>query len=626
MATTTSATETKKLQVTELDFDQIKNNLKQFLRNQSEFADFDFEGSGMAVLLDLLAYNTHYLGFNANMAANESFLDSAELRSSVVSLAKMLGYTPSSAISPTAIIDVTLTNATGASVTMPAGTKFTSTLDGDSYTYVTNSDLSITPTDGVYTFSNVNIYEGTRVTFEYTIDSTNEEQRYIIPNNNVDITTLGILVQNSISDTTSFTYTKASSQVGVTSTSKVYFCQEVEDGKFEIYFGDGVTGFKPSDGNIIKLTYIVTNKSASNGANTFTPSGTISSFSATAKTISKSSGGTNAENIASVKLNAPLQFSAQDRAVTAADYKTLVKQIYPAASAIQVWGGEDNAVPAYGRVYISVKAKDGTTLTSADKASIQTQLEEYAVASVRPVITDPETTFITLKTTFKYDSTATVEDATTLANKIQTVISQYSDDNLDNFVGVFRHSALTGLIDNVDNSILSNITTVQMYQLFKPITTSLVSQAYTIGFNNAIYNPHTGHNSGASGVIQSTGFYLNTDTTTEYFFNDDGSGNIRLYHLVSGVKTYDNNTWGTVNYLTGEIKIASAIINSISNVDGVASTSIRVTVKPSSNDVAPVRGQILSIDISNSSITGQVDTIASGSGSSGVGYTTTTSY
>ena len=321
MATTTSATETKKLQVTELDFDQIKNNLKQFLRNQSEFVDYDFEGSGMAVLLDLLAYNTHYLGFNANMAANESFLDSAELRSSVVSLAKMLGYTPSSPISPTAIIDVTLTNATGPSVTMPAGTKFTSTLDGDSYTYVTNSDLSITPTDGVYTFSNVNIYEGTRVTFEYTISSTNEEQRYVVPNNNVDITTLSVLVQNSVSDTSSFTYTKASSQVGVTSTSKVYFCQEVEDGKFEIYFGDGVTGFKPSDGNIIKLTYIVTNKGASNGANTFTPSGTISGFSSTVKTISKSSGGTKAETIASVKLNAPLQFSAQDRAVTAADYK-----------------------------------------------------------------------------------------------------------------------------------------------------------------------------------------------------------------------------------------------------------------------------------------------------------------
>ncbi len=625
MATTTSTTETKKLQVTELDFDQIKINLKQFLRNQSEFVDYDFEGSGMAILLDLLAYNTHYLGFNANMAANEAFLDSAELRSSVVSLSKMLGYTPSSAVSPKAIINLVLTNATGSSVTMPAGTKFTTTVDNDTYTYVTNSDNTITPTDGVYTFSNIDIYEGTRVTFEYTVDSTNEEQRFVIPNNNVDITTLGVLIQNSVSDTTSFTYAKASSQIGVTATSKVYFTQEIEDGKFEIYFGDGVTGVKPSDGNIIKLTYIVTNKSASNTASTFTLSGTVGGFTGTVTTVSNSSGGTDAENIASIKLNAPLQFSAQDRAVTAADYKTLVKQIYPAASAIQVWGGEDNSVPAYGRVYISIKAQDGTTLTSADKASIQTQLEDYAVASVRPVISDPETTFITLKTTFKYDSNLTIEDATTLAGKVQTTISKYSDDNLNNFVGVFRHSALIGLIDDVDSSILSNITTVQMYQTFKPLTTSTASQAYTILFNNAIYNPHTGHSS-ETGVIQSTGFQLDSNTDREYFFNDDGSGNIRLYYLVSGVKTYENNTWGTVNYNTGEIKISSAIISAVSNVDGATSDKIRVTVKPSSNDVAPVRGQILSIDISNSTITGEVDTIASGSGSSGVGYTTTTSY
>ena len=625
MATTTSTTDTKKLQVTELDFDQIKTNLKQFLKDQSEFSDFDFEGSGMAVLLDLLAYNTHYLGFNANMAANEAFLDSAELRSSVVSLSKMLGYTPSSAISPKAIINLVLTDATGSSVTMPAGTKFTTTVDNNTYTYLTNSDNTITPTDGVYTFSNIDIYEGTRVTFEYTVDSTNEEQRFVIPNNNVDITTLGVLVQNSISDTTSFTYAKASSQIGVTATSKVYFIQEIEDGKFEIYFGDGVTGVKPSDGNIVKLTYIVTNKSASNTASTFTLSGTVGGFTGTVTTVSNSSGGTDAENIASIKLNAPLQFSAQDRAVTAADYKTLVKQIYPAASAIQVWGGEDNAVPAYGRVYISIRAKDGTTLTSSDKSSIQTQLEDYAVASVRPVITDPETTFITLKTTFKYDSNLTVEDATTLASKVQSTISKYSDDNLNNFVGVFRHSELIGLIDDVDTSILSNITTVNMYQTFKPEITSSSSQAYTIAFNNAIYNPHTGHQS-STGVVQSTGFQLDSNTDREYFFNDDGSGNIRLYYLVSGVKTYESNTWGTVNYATGEIKIASAIISAVSNVDGATSDKIRVTVKPSSNDVAPVRGQILSIDISNSTVIGQVDTIAYGSGSSGVGYTTTTSY
>ncbi len=625
MATTTSATETKKLEITELDFDQVKSNLKQFLRNQSEFADYDFEGSGMSVLLDTLAYNTHYLGFNANMLGNEMFLDSAEIRSSVVSLAKMLGYTPSSVVAPVADISLTLTNAVGASVTMPAGTAFTTTVDGLAFNYITNSDQTITPLDGVYSFSNFKVYEGTRVTFEYTADSTNEEQRFIVNNANADLTTLTVLVQNSSSDTTSFTYKKASSIAGVSATDKIYFCQEVENGKFEIYFGDGVTGFKPSDGNIIKLTYIVTNKSASNGASTFTLSGTVGGFTGSVFTNSISSGGTEAESIASVKLNAPLQYAAQDRAVTAADYKTLVKQIYPSASAIQVWGGEDNAVPSYGRVFISIKAADGTNLTSAEKEDIRTQLENYAVASVRPVLSDPETTFIVLKTTFKYDSNITVEDATTLSSRIQTVISDYSKNNLNNFVGVFRHSQLTGQIDAVDSAILSNITTVQMYQSFKPLTTSLVSQAYTIDFNNAIYNPHTGHNSSV-GVIQSTGFQLDSNTDREYFFNDDGSGNIRLYYLVSGVKTYENNTWGTITYTTGEIKISSAIITAVSNVDGDTSTTIRVTAKPDSNDIAPVRGQVLNIDTNNSTVTGEVDTISSGSGSSGVGYTTTSSY
>ena len=627
MATTTSANETKKLQVTELDFDQIKTNLKNFLRNQAEFADFDFEGSGMSVLLDLLAYNTHYLGFNANMLANEMFLDSAALRSSVVSLSKMLGYTPASAIAPEADITVVLANASGASVTMPAGTKFTTTVGDTQYTYVTNADKTITPQDGVYTFSNVKIYEGTRVTFQYTADSNNEDQKFIVPNSNADLTTLKVDVQNSSSDTTTLTYTKASSLTGVASDSRVYFTQEVEDGKFEVYFGDGAVGKKIQDGNIVKLTYIVTNKSLSNGANSFSLSGTIAGFSAQTITVnSNSAGGSEPESIASIKLNAPLQYGSQDRAVTAADYKTLVKQIYPAANAIQVWGGEDNSVPQYGKVFISVKLADGTNLTSVDKTEIETQLGQYAVASVRPTLVDPETTFIVLNTTFKYNSNLTSKDSTTLASEVSTALSNYSTNTLNNFVGVFRYSVVSGVIDDTDPSIISNISTVKVYQKFTPLTSSTASQKYTISFNNAIYNPHSGHNSTAGGVVSTTGFQLNDDTTVEYYFNDDGAGNIRLYHLVDGQITYDNNNWGTVDYSTGEIVISSAKITGVSNVDGATSTQIRVTVIPSSNDIAPVRGQVLNIDTANSTITGNVDTIESGSSSSGVGYSTSTSY
>jgi hypothetical protein len=627
MATTTSANETKKLQVTELDFDQIKTNLKNFLRNQAEFADFDFEGSGMSVLLDLLSYNTHYLGFNANMLANEMFLDSAALRSSVVSLSKMLGYTPASAIAPEADINVVLANATGASVTMPAGTKFTTTVGDTQYTYVTNSDKVITPQDGVYTFSNVKIYEGTRITFQYTADSNNEDQKFIVPNSNADITTLKVDVQNSSSDTTQFTYTKATSLTGVAPDSRVYFTQEVEDGKFEIYFGDGAVGKKIQDGNIVKLTYIVTNKTLSNGANSFSLSGTIAGFSAQSITVnSKSAGGAEPESIASVKINAPLQYSSQDRAVTVADYKTLVKQIYPAANAIQVWGGEDNSTPQYGKVFISVKLADGSNLTSVDKTDIETQLGQYAVASVRPTLVDPETTFIVLNTNFKYNSNLTTKDSTTLASEVSTALSNYSLDTLNNFVGVFRYSVASSVIDDTDPSIVSNITTVKVYQKFTPLVSSTASQKYTISFNNAIYNPHTGHNSEAGGVVSTTGFKLDGDNATEYYFNDDGAGNIRLYHLVDGAVTYDNNNWGTVNYSTGEIIISSAKITAVSEVDGATSTQVRVTVIPRSNDIAPVRGQVLNIDTANSTIEGSVDTIESGSSSSGVGYSTSTSY
>jgi len=627
MATTTSANETKKLQVTELDFDQIKTNLKNFLRNQAEFADFDFEGSGMSVLLDLLSYNTHYLGFNANMLANEMFLDSAALRSSVVSLSKMLGYTPASAIAPEADITVVLANASGASVTMPAGTKFTSTVGDTQYTYVTNSDKTITPQDSVYTFSNVKIYEGTRITFQYTADSNNEDQRFIVPNSNADLTTLKVEVQNSSSDTRSFTYSKATSLTGAASDTRVYFTQEVEDGKFEVYFGDGAVGKKIQDGNIVKLTYIVTNKTVSNGANSFSLSGTIAGFSAQSITVnSKSTGGSEPESIASVKLNAPLQFSSQDRAVTAADYKTLVKQIYPAANAIQVWGGEDNSVPQYGKVFISVKLADGSNLTSVDKTDIETQLGQYAVASVRPSLVDPETTFIVLGVNFKYNSNLTTKDATTLASEVLTTLSNYSTDSLNNFVGVFRHSVVSGIIDDTDPSVVSNITTVKVYQKFTPLITSTANQKYTISFNNAIYNPHSGHNSAAGGVVSTTGFKLNNDNVVEYYFNDDGAGNIRLYHLENGQITYDNNNWGTVNYDTGEVVISSARITAVSEVDGAVSTQIRVTVIPRSNDIAPVRGQVLNIDTANSTVEGTVDTIESGSTSSGVGYSTSTSY
>ena len=609
-----------KLTVSDLDFDAIKSNLRAFLQDQTQFSDYNFEGSGFAVLLDTLAYNTHYLGFNANMLANELYLDSADIRKNIVSLAKMLGYTPSSPKAPVAGVDIILNNATGASVTMNKGTAFTSTVDGTSYQFVTNQDVTISPADGVYRFSNVNIYEGTLVTYRYTVDSTDVDQKFIIPSANADTSTLKVTVQNSAADTSTTTYSLASGLKSLTSTSKAYFLQETDTGKFEVYFGDGVLGQNLSDGNIVILEYIVTNKEEANGASTFALSGSIGGFTnVSVSTNSSAQGGAEAETKESIRYNAPLQYTAQDRAVTTTDYETLVKSIYPNALSVSAWGGEDDETPVYGVVKIAIKAASGSTLTNTTKQNIITSLQPYNVASVRPEIIDPETTSILLTVNAKFDKRATTKTADTLKSEIISAITNYNTNTLQKFDGVFRYSKVTGLIDDVDTSILSNITTVNMRKSFTPTLNS--STRYDVYFRNAIYNPHTGHEP----IVSSTGFFV-PGNSNEMFLDDDGQGNIRRYYLVSGIRTYANNTQGTIDYSNGQITINSLNVSSISNIRGASSSVIELTVTPSSNDVVPVRNQIVEIDIANSNITVAEDTFVGGSSEAGVGYTTTTSY
>ena len=615
-----------KLEISQLDFDGIKDNLKTFLSQQDEFVDYDFEGSGMNILLDVLAYNTHYLGYNANMLANEMYLDSADQRSSVVSLAKQVGYTPRSATSSKATIDVTVNNASGSSITMSRGTKFTSTVDGTAYNFVNNADVSISPVDGVYKFSNLEVFEGTFLNFKYTVNTADTEQRFVVPNDDVDTTTLTVKIQESATDTTTNTYTLASGITGLDSTSKVYFLQEVENGRFEVYFGDGVLGKAVADGNIVILDYITCNRDAPNGASTFTLSGNVGGFTnVTISTIGNAAGGDSPETIKSIKYNAPRDYTSQDRAVTADDYKVLVKSLYANAQSVQVYGGEDAATPDYGKVYISIKAKSGSNLTQLTKDSIVQSLKSYAVASVTPVVIDPETTFITLTTTFKYDSSLTTKDVSTLQTNVLNAISSYNSSTLEDFTGMFRYSEALKTIDDADTSILSNITKVKMYKFITPTLSS--SLKYTLSFNNAFFNPHSGHNASAGGIVSSTGFKIsNDDSTNEHFLDDDGEGNIRVYYLSGTTRIYTSSSFGTINYSTGEIVLTSANITSISNVDGASSTKIRVTVTPDSNDIVPVRNQVLSIDTSNSSFTGSVDEIESGSSQAGTSYTTTSSY
>ena len=613
-----------KLDISELDFDQLKANLKSFLQSQSEFSDYNFEGSGFAVLLDVLAYNTHYLGFNANMIANEMYLDSADVRANVVSLAKMIGYTSASAKAPVASLDVTVNDATGTTLTMTKGQTFTTAVDGTTYNFITNSDLTITPVDGIFKFSNVPVYEGTPITFRYTVDSTDPDQKFLIPSVNADTSTLSIRVQTSLTDTTSETFTNVSGLTNLGPESAVFFLSETETGKFQITFGDGVLGKKLSNGNIVILDYIVTNKLEANGASTFTPAGNIGLFSnLTVVTKSNAQGGSEPESKESIRYNAPLQYTAQDRAVTTSDYEGKVRSIYPNAQSVSAWGGEDDETPIYGVVKIAIKAASGSTLTTQTKADIVSKLKEYNVGSITPQIIDPEITSILLTTTAKYNASATTKDAETIKANVITTLENYNTSTLQKFDSVFRYSKVVKLIDDTDASILSNISTIQMRKQFTPTLNS--SLKYNVYFRNALYNPHTGHNATSGGILKSTGFKV-SGNTNEHFLDDDGNGNVRAYYLSGATRVYSNSTQGTIDYSTGAITINSLQVTEISNIRGSASSVIELTVQPSSNDIVPVRDQIIELDIANSTITVEKDTFVAGSSDAGVGYSTTSAY
>ena len=606
----------QKLQVTELDFDLIKDNLKTFLKNQNEFTDYNFEGSGMSQIVDLLAYNTHYLAMNANFAMNEAFLDTATLRSSVGSHAKKLGYTPRSARAPIAYVDVTLNSSVAASATLAKGTRFTTKIDGSTYGFVTNTDLSVTPSNGIMRFINVPIYEGTLVTSRYTVDLNNIEQKFVVTDTRADTTTLQVSVQNSTSDLTTTVYTLATDITQVTSGANVYFIQEGADGKFEVYFGDGVVGSAISNGNIVQLQYVVTNKTKANGANLFSTTSVDGETDVTVATLIASRGGAEPESITSIKFNAPLDYSSQGRAVTTQDYKTILPQVYAATKSVQVWGGEDNDPPIYGQVFLSVRTKSGVNLTQAQKNSVANDLKKYNVASIRPTFVNPEVTKVKLKVDFKFDSKTTTKSVGDIETLIRQTITNYNDSDLQNFDVVFRHSKLSRLIDATDTSILSNTTRITLNKVLTP-TLNTVTQ-YIINFNNPLYNPHTGHNSAMGGITSSTGFTIAGNTNTLYL-DDDGNGNIRTYYLVGGTtRNYVDETAGTIDYETGKIVLTDLNITSTST-----GNTISIDILPASNDIVSVRNQILEIDTGSVSIDGTVDIIVSGGSSAGTGYTTT---
>ena len=617
----------KRLNVTELDFDDIKTNLKTFMRNQDEFTDYDFEGSGINALMDLLAYNTHYLAMNVNMAANEMFLDTASVRASVVSHAKTLGYTPNSARAPIGTINVSLNNfpSTLTTATIPAETVFTASVDDVSYQFVTISEVTTPVANGILSFSNIPIYEGTYTKNRYTVDVKNVDQKFKLTSDRADTTTLKVQVFDSASSSNFATYTLATDITQVSSTSNVYFLQECGDGRFEVYFGDGIVGRALSDNNVVVLSYVVTNKTKANGATNFRTTATISGITdVTTTTVSVASGGAEPESIQSIKLNAPLDYAAQGRAVTPEDYKTIIPKVYANTKSVQVWGGEDNSTPVYGRTYISIVPTAGSITAAAKEQIVKDLKGTYAIASVTPVIVDPVTTFVRLGVNFKFNKKNTTKTSETLISNVTKSLQNYDTENLQKFDGVFRHSQVTGLIDDTDDSILSNITTVKLSQFITPSLN--VNTKYTLEFNNAIYNPHTGHASAEGGVLSSTGFKI-SGNSNEMFLNDNGQGVVRMFYYTDGTTiTYQDETAGTINYKTGVIELTALNITSISSVDGASSSKIRIVVTPDSTDVVAVRNQILQIDFANTTVESSEDTIAGGGASAGVGYTTTSSY
>jgi len=628
------AVNTKRLSVTEFDFDEVKDNLKVFLSGQTEFTDYDFEGSGMNAMLDVLAYNTHYLGFNANMLANEMFLDSASLRSSVVSHAKTLGYIPNSARAAVATVNVVLNTSSLTSATMAAGTVFKSTVDGTDYQFVTSDSITASTVGSSIPFLLVKIYEGTFVTTRYTVDSTDADQRFLVPNRRADTSTLKVVVQNSSSDTTTTTFTQATDITQVTASSNAYFLQEVENGKFEVYFGDGVIGTALADGNIVILTYVVSNTTAANSASIFKNSASIGNVTdVSVEVVDVANGGSEPETITSIKYNAPLDYASQGRCVTTEDYKVYAKKLYANAKSVQVFGGESGSFDTslgvvstaeYGKVFISIVATTGLNLTTSEKKQLVTDLGKFTVASITPVIVDPETIFIILNVTFKYDSSKTTSSASQIESEITNDLTSYNTNTLEQFEGLFRHSKITRIVDDANSSILNNTTNVTLGKFFTPTTTAAAS--YNLYFNNALYNPHSGHNASGGGILSSTGFFISGDTTNEHFLDDNGAGVVRLYYTQSGINVYVDSTAGTINYVTGAIAIDSIFITTVSDVDGGTSTQIRITVIPNSKDIVPIRNQVLKIDFTNSTITGQVDTIAVGDAAAATTYASTTSY
>jgi len=614
------------LNVTELDFPEIKQNLKNFLKQQSEFNDYDFEGSGLSVLLDVLAYNTHYNALNAHYSLNEAFLDSAQIRGNVVTRAKLLGYVPRSVLSPRATVNLSVNVASevGTKPTvleLTRGTKLKTTVGGEEFQYVVLETQQATLINNVYTFPNVVIAEGTFRELKYRVDNDIENQKFQLSDFNADTSTLRVRVQENEESTSFDIYTKFESLRNIDSTSKVYYLQENSAGYYEVYFGDGVTGKKPTNNNIVTIDYIITEGEESNNATTFSMVDNIGGFTnTTVTTVSNSTGGVEAETLESIRFNAPLTFTTQNRAVTSEDYSAIIKKEFSNVDSISTWGGEDNDPPDYGKVYIAIKPLLASTLTTSEKNDITGAiLKGKNVVSITPEIVDPNFTHLEIDCFFKYNPNLTDRSSVELQSVVRDTISDYNFNNLNKFDGVFRHSQLTRAIDTADPAVLNTIVRPRMFKYITPVLDAngnMALQNFTLTYVGPIYTSQ----STSDYTIESSAFGLATDPTGKYYFGDlaiSGSTNrkVIIYKIVDNNNVIVNNDAGLIEPAAGKITLNSFRPNDTSR--------IKITVTPNTLDLAPKRDQLISIDNDFVTITPEIDTIATAGSSGSINYTNT---
>jgi len=590
-------------QVANLDFADIKAVLKEYMRAQSDFTDYDFEGSALATLIDTLAYNTYYTAFNTNMVVNELFIDSATLRDNVVALAKQLGYRPKSITSPTAYVSFTVeygNSTTDTELSLKKGTGFIASYDNSIYQYVVTENVKAQVSNNRAIFENVPVKEGTFLTNTFTVNSSLQSQRFILDNRNIDTNTIRIEVFPT-GGSFSEPYLVSDNILDANPESKIFFLDEIEDERYEIVFGDGVLGKKLENGSRIEVSYITTNGPESNGVKAFVFSGVLenpegvspSNYTVTINSTVASSGGEEVESLKKIKFNAPKSYGAQDRAVTADDYGAIIRKIYPAVSDIIIFGGEDQDPPEYGKVFIVLKPTDASYLTSFTKQEILDELQKYVVASVEPVIIDPSIIYVEMSSKIYYDRNKTDKTPSQIRDMVIGSVQSYLDNsNTEKFNGKFRYSKFIGVIDDSDVSINSNLTDITMRKDFYPQLNSTFY--YEICYQNAFDKDCEGP------TLSTTGFRV-----TEYpnfdVYLEDRDGKIVLYRLdsVTGEKVVLDSEVGDIDYEKGELRMYALTIIKGSFFDN----RISVRVKPLSNDVKALREVYLDVDVANSSFT-----------------------